>query len=111
MWQIITGVDIEGMDEWIQPMSENGEVSLSKIKEAEPSIDGLAVTDFKTVLKNLMKLRMVKIPSIIIMKHMVEQIGKQFGQKKSQEFDQLLMIKVTTSFWLLLFSHKYCSHG
>ena len=40
-------------------------------------------------------MREVKIPSTTLMKNMIEQIGKQYGQKKSQEFDEFLISKVS----------------
>ena len=101
MWQIVTRVNIGQLDGWIQTLSEDGDVSLSCMKEAidangkESPVDGLDVKDFQQVYKNLSKMREVKIPSTTVMKNMIEQIGKQYGQKKSQEFDEFLITKVS----------------
>ena len=101
MWQIVTGVDIGQLDAWIQTLSDDGAVSLSCMKEdiesngKESPVDGLDVKDFQQVHKNLSNMREVKIPSTTLMKNMIEQIGKQYGQKKSQEFDEFLISKVS----------------
>ena len=58
MWTIVTGVDIEQLDGWVQNMTENGQVKLSVIQEKISSmspVEGLDVTGFKSMWKSLLK--------------------------------------------------------
>ena len=95
MWQTITGVNFSRLDSWLKSISgEDGQVCLPfELNDVSP-VDGLKVTDFKAVEKKLLKLRMNKIPSSIVMMHMIDQIRNQYGQRKNQEFDQVLLLKV-----------------
>merc|ERR1719422_936576 len=94
MWQTITGVNFSQLDSWLKSISgEDGQVCLPfELNDVSP-VDGLKVTDFKAVEKKLAKLRMNKIPSSTVMMHMTEQIRNQYGQRKNQEFDQVLLLK------------------
>ena len=97
--QKLTEVDNDQLDAWTETMVEDGEVKISVMEEAidannKSPVDGLDVTDLETVLKTLTKLKQLKIPTTTIIKNMSEHIWKQYGQKKSQEFDQLLIDKV-----------------
>ena len=81
MWTIVTGVDIEQLNGWVQNMTENGQVKLSVIQEKISSmspVEGLDVTGIKSMWKSLLKTtKATKISSDAIMKHMKEQIKKQ----------------------------------
>ena len=77
-------------------IGEDGQVCLPfELNDVSP-VNGLKFTDFKAVEKKLSKLRMNKIPSSTVMMHMTEQIRNQYGQRKNQEFDQVLLIKVSS---------------
>ena len=83
------------LDSWLESISgEDGQVCLPFELNDVSSVDGLKVTDFKAVAKKLSKLRMKKIPSFTVMMHMTDQIRNQYGQRKNQEFDLLLLLKV-----------------
>ena len=95
IWQTITGVNFGQLDSWLTSIiGEDGQVCLPfELNDVSP-VDGLKFTDFKAVEKKLAKLRMNKIPSSTVMMHMTEQIRNQYGQRKNQEFDQVLLLKV-----------------
>ena len=97
MWQTITGVNFSQLDSWLKSVSgEDCQVCLPfELNDVSP-VDGLKFTDFKAVEKKLSKLRMNQIPSSTVMMHMTEQIRNQYGQRKNQEFDQLLIEKVVS---------------
>ena len=112
MWQIVTGVDIKQLDTWINTLNEDdGQVKLSVLQKSingnqQSPVDGLTVSDFKTVLKNLTKLKLVKADGSLILKYFMEQIRKQYGQRRSQEFDQLLIMKVLYMS-MIIFCHTF----
>ena len=100
MWQIVTGVDFEQLDEWLESINEDGEkVKITTLKKAvnslkESPVEGLAVADFEAVLKKLLKHKESRIRSSLFMNSMVDQIVKQYGQKNNQELDLFLILKV-----------------
>ena len=95
MWQIITGVNFDQLDSWIESIAENDDqICLPLEPPTKSTVEGLAVTDFHTVAKELSKLKKNKISSSIVMMYMTEQIRNQYFQRKTQEFDQLLLLMV-----------------
>ena len=104
MWESVTGVDFKKLALWLESISgEDGQVCLPLEVTDVSQFEGLSVTDFKEVAKKLSKLKKSKIPSSTVMMLMVEQIRNQYGQRKSQEFDQMLLQKVSLCLDMFMF--------
>ena len=92
---IVTGVNYDELKRWIESISdEDDEVCMPIEFNNESPVNGLTIKNFKEIFKNLSKLKMAKIPSSIVLMYVIEQIHKQYGRKRIQEFDHLILERV-----------------
>ena len=94
---IVTGVNYDELKRWIESISDEDDEVCMPIEfnnNNKSPVNGMTIKVFKEVLKNLSKLKMAKIPSSIVLMYVIEQIHKQYGRKRIQEFDHLLLERV-----------------